>query len=70
MIDVDIRWNVNIVLFNHGNLDFHVSKGDLIAKLLLERIESPPVVVVTQLPGTNCGSKDFGSTGMAVLEAC
>ena len=64
----DLCWNVKIVLFKHGNLDFHVSKGDRIAQLLLERIESPPVVVVTQLPWTNRGSEGFGTTGMTVLE--
>ena len=46
VIDADYRGNVRVVLFNHGNLDFHVSKGDRIAQLLLERIASPPVVAV------------------------
>ena len=46
VIDADYRRNVRVVLFNHGNLDFHVSKGDRIAQLLLERIASPPVVAV------------------------
>ena len=41
VIDADYRGNIEIVLFNYGNLDFHVSKGDRIAQLLLERIESP-----------------------------
>ena len=26
VIDADYRWNVRVVLFNHGNLDFHVSR--------------------------------------------
>ena len=69
VIDADYSGTVRIVLFNHGNLDFHVSKCDRIAQLLLERIESPPVVFVNHLPETNLGSKGFGSTGMTVLEA-
>ena len=28
VIDADYRGNVRVVMFNHGNLDFHVSKGD------------------------------------------
>ena len=40
VIDADYRGNVRVVLFNHGNLDFHVSKGDRIAQLLLVRIAS------------------------------
>ena len=42
VIDADYRGNVRVVLFNHGNLDFHVSKGDRIAQLLLERIAPTP----------------------------
>ena len=34
----DLSGNVKIVLFNHGNLDIHVWKGDRIAQLLLGRI--------------------------------
>ena len=69
VIDAGFRGNVKILLFNHGKLDFHVPKCNRIAQLLLERFESPPVVVVTQLPGTNGGYEGFGSTWMAVLEA-
>ena len=50
VIGADFRGNVNVVLFNHSSLDFHVSKGDRIAQLLLERIASPPVINVTELP--------------------
>ena len=35
VIDADFRGNVKIFLFNHGNLDFHVSKGDRISHLQL-----------------------------------
>ena len=44
VIDADYRGNVRVLLFNHGNLDFHVAKEDRIAQLLLERIASPSVV--------------------------
>ena len=50
--------------------DFYVSKGDRIAQFLLELIVSPQVLLVTELPGTNLGSKGFDSTVMAVIEAC
>ena len=36
VIYAHFRWNVTIVLFNHGNMYFHVSKGDRIAQLLSE----------------------------------
>ena len=34
LIDADFRGNVKIVLFNHGNLGFHISKSDGIAQLI------------------------------------
>ena len=36
VIDADYRGNVRVVLFNHGNLEFHVTNGDRKAQLLLE----------------------------------
>ena len=67
VIDADYRGNVKVLLFNHGDLDFHVSKGDRIAQLLLERIESPPVVITTALTPTQRGVQGFGSTGLRNL---
>ena len=65
MIDADYRGNVKVPLFNHGDLDFHVSKGDRIAHLLLERIASPTVVLAPNLPSTARGADGFGSTGLS-----
>ena len=59
MIGAVYRGNINIVLFNHGNLYFHATTRDCIAHLLFKRIESPPVVVVTQLLETKRGSMGF-----------
>ena len=66
MIDADYRGNVKVLLFNHGDLDFHVSKGDRIAQLLLERIASPTVVLAPNLPSTARGADGFGSTGLSL----
>ena len=55
------------VLFNHGNLDFHVSKGDRTAQFLLERIASPAVVAVESLPETIRGVQGFDSSGLNTL---
>ena len=65
VIDADYRGNVKVLLFNHGDLDFHVSKGDRIAQLLLERIASPTVVLAPNLPSTARGAAGFGSTGVS-----
>lgn len=38
VVDYDYRGPVGVVLFNHGQEDFKVNKGDRVAQLILERI--------------------------------
>lgn len=64
VIDADYRGNVCVVLFNHGDVDFVVSKGDRIAQLVLEQILTPPVMETTDLDATLRGGLGFGSTGV------
>lgn len=64
VIDADYRGNIKIVMFNHSNVDFVVSKGDRIAQLICERIFYPQLVEVKSLNKTERESSGFGSTGM------
>ncbi|AEW69618.1 dUTPase [Helicoverpa zea nudivirus 2] len=41
VVDRDYTGNIGVVLFNHSDDDFVVSKGDRIAQLICERIEIP-----------------------------
>ncbi|CAH7687045.1 dUTP diphosphatase [Phakopsora pachyrhizi] len=63
VIDEDYRGPVGVVLFNHGDDDFKVKKGDRIAQLVIERIKTPEVFEVESLDETVRGSGGFGSTG-------
>ncbi|WIF29969.1 dUTPase [Orf virus] len=63
VIDEDYRGNVGVVLFNFGNSDFEVKKGDRIAQLICERISCPVVQEVNCLDNTDRGDSGFGSTG-------
>lgn len=63
VIDADYRGEVKVLLFNHGEADFAVSKGDRVAQLVLERIYTPEVVVVEDLEESVRGAGGFGSTG-------
>ncbi|OAL36742.1 deoxyuridine 5'-triphosphate nucleotidohydrolase [Fonsecaea nubica] len=63
VIDADYRGEVKVLLFNHGEVDFQVSKGDRIAQLVLERIYTPEVVEVDNLEESVRGAGGFGSTG-------
>lgn len=67
MIDPDYRGNVGVILFNHSAKDFVVSVGDRIAQLILERVATPEVTVVSELDETERAGGGFGSTGVISL---
>ena len=64
VIDPDYTGEVKVVLFNHGDKDFEVKKGDRIAQLILERCETPMIKEIGLLEETLRGSDGFGSTGL------
>ncbi|KAG8828171.1 Deoxyuridine 5'-triphosphate nucleotidohydrolase [Serendipita sp. 401] len=63
VVDADYRGPLFVLLFNHSDKDFKISIGDRIAQLILEKIETPPVVEVQDLDETLRGAGGFGSTG-------
>uniref|UniRef100_A0A7S2CWN6 Deoxyuridine 5'-triphosphate nucleotidohydrolase n=1 Tax=Octactis speculum TaxID=3111310 RepID=A0A7S2CWN6_9STRA len=67
VVDADYRGNVGVILFNLSDEDFEVQPGDRIAQLILERIHTPQVQEVDELPDTLRGAGGFGSTGVATV---
>ena len=63
VIDADYRGEVGVILFNHASQDYHVTRGDRVAQLILERIATPPVEEVDVLETTTRGEGAYGSTG-------
>lgn len=65
VVDADYRGEVKVVLFNHGEKDFEIKKGDRIAQLVLEKIVMAEIEEITekQLEQTTRGEGGFGSTG-------
>ena len=63
VIDPDYTGEVKVVLFNHGDKDFEVKRGERIAQLVLERCETPDVEEIGLLEETERGAGGFGSTG-------
>src|SRR5210317_29167 len=61
VIDPDYTGEVKVVLFNHGDEDFVIKKGDRIAQLIIEKIEMPEVKLVDELLVTERGEGGFGS---------
>lgn len=64
VIDEDYRGEVGAILLNTSSTAFSIAAGDRIAQLVLEKIETPLVSVVTDLGFTARGGGGFGSTGV------
>jgi dUTP pyrophosphatase len=62
-IDEDYRGEVKVILINHGTLPFVVEHGMRIAQLVVAKVASVEVQVVTSLNETARGAGGFGSTG-------
>ena len=63
VIDSDYRGNVGVVMFNHGNENLIIKKGDRVAQLILEKISILEVEEVEDLDLTVRGDGGFGSSG-------
>jgi starch synthase (maltosyl-transferring) len=62
VIDSEYRGEVKVVLINHGDKDFEISKGDRIAQLVVAKILLDSTIV-DELDKTDRSSNGFGSTG-------
>ncbi|KAG6478462.1 hypothetical protein ZIOFF_061905 [Zingiber officinale] len=62
VIDNDFRGEVKILDFNMTYGNIVLNKGEAIAQLILEKIATPEVVLVVELPQTIRGDGCFGST--------
>lgn len=64
VIDAGYRGEISVILVNHDLHDaVHLRRGDRIAQLLVQRVESARLVEVSDLPGSHRGTGGFGSTG-------
>ena len=66
-IDSDYRGEVKIILINHGDTAFKVSRGDRIAQLLILPVIRVTCIEVNDLVETERGEGGFGSTGTTTL---
>jgi len=64
VIDEDYRGPLNVILFNLGDQDFEIKRGDRIAQLICEKIEQTDLEEVSDLDSTERGANGFGSTGV------
>jgi len=64
LIDCHYRGEVKVILVNLGREPFRVSRGDRIAQMVIQKVESVRVAVVDELDDTSRGEGGFGSTGL------
>jgi dUTP pyrophosphatase len=62
-IDSDYRGELAVVLINHGETSFVVSRGMRIAQLVISRVEQAQWEEVNDLPETDRGEGGYGHTG-------
>lgn len=63
-IDSDYRGEINLIMINFGENSFTIKRGDRIAQMVINKIETPNIIEVNELSDTNRGSGGFGSTGL------
>jgi dUTP pyrophosphatase len=63
-VDASYRGEIQVILVNMDRTNaISIKRGDRVAQIVIQRIESVNFVPVLQLPGTERGSGGFGSTG-------
>ena len=62
-IDADYRGEVKVLLINHGQDTFTITRGERIAQMVIAPITQPDFVQVETLDDTARGAGGFGSTG-------
>lgn len=69
-IDSGYRGEIKVIVINHDPLrPLHLARGERIAQLVFQRVETARFVEVEELPATARGAGGHGSTGgAAVLE--
>ncbi len=63
VVDAGYRGEVKVGVVNLGMSDYKIEAGDKIAQMLIQKVEHPELVEVTELSGTARGGGGVGSTG-------
>ena len=63
VIDSDYREEIVVVTFNHSDVDLCIKETDYVAQLIIENINTSPLVEVDDLDDMDRGCDGYGSTG-------
>lgn len=62
-IDSDFRGEIEVILINHGQHTYRISKGERVAQLVVAKVYRAEFIEVEELTETTRGAGGFGSTG-------
>ncbi len=62
-IDSDYRGEIKVILFNFGEKDFVIKRGDRIAQMVLSKVYKVVLNSTDELNGSSRGDGGFGHTG-------
>lgn len=62
-IDSDYRGEIKVILFNFGDEDFLIKRGDRIAQMVLSKVYRAELIVADELNESTRGAGGFGHTG-------
>lgn len=63
VIDCGYTGSIRVKLYNNGNQNIHIQKGQKISQLVIMPIITPELELVDKLEETERGTGGFGSTG-------
>lgn len=63
LIDAGYTGSIVVKLYNLGDGDVVLERGDKVSQLVINKIETPALRIVDQFPETERGDGGFGSTG-------
>ena len=64
VIDSGYRGEIGVVLQNLSRENYEIKRGDKIAQMLIQKVESPQIEEIEELNDTERGEGGFGSTGV------
>jgi len=63
LVDAGYRGELKVLLVNHGGEPLTLRRGERVAQLVIQRVESAELIEVAELPPSERGEGGFGSTG-------
>jgi len=65
VFDADYTGKVKVIMINHSNNDCHITEGERITQMIIEKIDMSDAMEVDELEDTIRGKEGFGSTDLS-----